>query len=64
VAAEHLGVTTRAVRKWLDAGKLKGSKLGRVWRIRPEDVDAFVAANSNVGDNVVTLADEKKKAAR
>lgn len=48
--AEQLGVTSRAVRSWLgwlDNGELVGSKIGRVWRVRQENLDAFVDARSN-----------------
>jgi len=40
--AEHLAVTPKAVRAWLRDGKLPGLRLGRLWRIRPADLDAFI----------------------
>jgi excisionase family DNA binding protein len=61
--AAHLKVTSRAVRKLLERGALKGSKVGRLWRTRQEDVDAYLAANSNQ-QNVVSISDGKKKATR
>lgn len=45
--ADHLGITSRAVRKLLDARKLRGSKVGRVWRVRADDLDAFVDVNGS-----------------
>ncbi len=40
--AELLKVSDGAVRKWLKSGKLKGIKLGRIWRIKKSDLDEFV----------------------
>jgi excisionase family DNA binding protein len=40
--AERLQVTVQTVVRWLRKGQLKGSKLGRLWRITEEDVDAFL----------------------
>ncbi len=40
--AELLKVSDGGVRKWLKTGKLKGIKLGRIWRIKKSDLDEFV----------------------
>jgi len=40
--AELLKVSDGGVRKWLKTGKLKGIKLGRIWRIKNSDLDEFV----------------------
>jgi excisionase family DNA binding protein len=40
--AERLKVQERTVYGWLRSGKLKGAKLGRLWRIRESDFDAFL----------------------
>ncbi len=42
--AELLKVSDGAVRKWLKSGKLKGIKLGRIWRIRGSDLEEFLEA--------------------
>lgn len=42
--AERLQVKERTVLDWLRAGELRGLKLGRLWRIRPEDLEKFLAA--------------------
>lgn len=48
--AERLKVKPYTVREWLRLGKLKGIKLptGRrvVWRVRPSDLEAFLAAGA------------------
>lgn len=43
--AAVLQVTSEAVRSWLRSGRLRGAYIGRVWRVRPEDLEAFVQAN-------------------
>ncbi len=40
--AEKLQVTEGAVRGWLQSGDLKGVKLGRIWRVTEEDLQAFL----------------------
>ena len=40
--AERLQVQERTVYGWLRSGKLRGSKLGRLWRIREHDFVAFL----------------------
>jgi len=41
-AAEMLAATPRAVYEWIRNGKLQGVKIGVLWRIRPEDLEAFI----------------------
>lgn len=40
--AERLRVNREAVYKWLQSGKMKGVRVGRHWRIRSSDLDAFL----------------------
>jgi excisionase family DNA binding protein len=40
--AEHLQVSLRTVMDYLRAGKLKGFKVGRLWRIKDSDLQAFI----------------------
>ncbi len=40
--AEHLVVAERTVYEWLRSGRLRGIKLGRLWRIREADLEAFL----------------------
>lgn len=40
--AEVLGVSQKMVRDWLRAGRIKGLKLGRIWRVRESDLEAFI----------------------
>lgn len=47
--AERLQVHPETVREWLRDGRLKGSRISRRagWRIRPEDLSAFVEGNDD-----------------
>lgn len=42
--AERVGVREGTVRRWLLAGDLQGVRAGRLWRIRPYDLDKFLEA--------------------
>lgn len=46
VAAE-LQVTAKFVREMLRRAQLRGSKIGSDWRVRPEDLDAFLNRRAN-----------------
>ncbi len=43
--AEHLGVSTRTVRRWIEDGQLIAHHFGRAVRIAEEDLRAFLAAH-------------------
>jgi excisionase family DNA binding protein len=49
--AEILRVSTRTIVRYIEAGKLKASKIG-VWRIKQSDLDAFLEKTSNVNSRV------------
>lgn len=40
--AEILGFKEKTVREWLRTGKLKGKKVGRLWRVKESDLEEFV----------------------
>lgn len=40
--ATILSVHPRTVMRWLRQGKLKGVKIGRLWRVRLVDFEAFI----------------------
>lgn len=40
--ADLVGVSPRTVVRWINEGKLKGVKVGRVWRVRAKDFVDFV----------------------
>jgi excisionase family DNA binding protein len=45
-AAEVLLVKPKTVREWLRTGKLGGVKMGRLWRVRESDLEAFLAGGT------------------
>lgn len=40
--ANHFSVSTRTVRRWIDAGELVACRIGRTIRIRREDLERFI----------------------
>ncbi len=45
--ANHLQVNERTVTQWLRNGHLRGFKVGKEWRISPDDLQAFLEASAN-----------------
>jgi excisionase family DNA binding protein len=45
-AAHELKVQPKTVREWLRTGRLEGIKAGRLWRIRREEWERFLAAST------------------
>ena len=41
-AAEHLQVSSKTLRRWLDTGDLIAHRLGRQWRISVADLQSFI----------------------
>ncbi len=46
--ANRLQVNERTVTLWLRKGHLRGFKIGRSWRISPDDLQAFLEASANM----------------
>jgi excisionase family DNA binding protein len=40
--AERLGVSKYTVSDWIKAGRLKGFKIGKFWRVKESDLQAFI----------------------
>jgi excisionase family DNA binding protein len=40
--AERLGMSKDTITTWIKAGRLKASRIGRFWRIRARDLEAFI----------------------
>ena len=43
--AKMLKVHIITVRRWLEAGKLRGHKAGRQWRIKKQDLEEYLKSN-------------------
>ena len=41
-AAEHLQVSSKTLRRWIDTGDLIAHRLGRQWRISETDLQTFI----------------------
>ncbi len=46
--AGRLQVNERTVTLWLRKGHLRGFKVGKEWRISPDDLQAFLEASANM----------------
>jgi excisionase family DNA binding protein len=44
-AAATLQLSPKTIKDWLRAGKLTGCKIGRRWRVREVDLEAFIQAS-------------------
>jgi excisionase family DNA binding protein len=40
--AQHLGMSKDTIMTWIKAGRLKACRIGRFWRIRARDLEAFI----------------------
>jgi excisionase family DNA binding protein len=41
--AERLGMSRYTIGEWLRSGRLTGRRIGRFWRVRESDLEAFIA---------------------
>ena len=48
--AEHLKVSDRTVRNWIDKGMIKAFRFGLVYRIKKEDFEEFIKNSEVKGD--------------
>lgn len=46
--AEHLGVTMETVRKWIKAESIPRSRVGKLWKFKKSEVDAWVKSGGAV----------------
>jgi excisionase family DNA binding protein len=47
--AERLQVTVQTIYTWLRSGYLPSVKMGRLWRIRPDDLEEFIRQQKHQG---------------
>ena len=40
--AAHLAVSPKSVRQWLREGRIKGLRAGKLWRIKPAELERFL----------------------
>ncbi len=51
--AVHLGVSKESIYRWADVGKLPANKVGRQWRFKVSEVDAWVKAGQALEQNEI-----------
>lgn len=61
-AARRLGITTRTLYRFVDEGSLPAYKMGRVFRLKREDVDAFIERSRVTPGTLEHLYPERKTA--
>jgi len=54
--AATLRLTRRTIYEWLKVGRLRGVRVGRGWRIRPEDVEAVTHAAPGIDPTLPHIA--------
>lgn len=60
-AARRLGVTARTLYRFVDEGALPAYKMGRVFRLKQSDVDAFIEQSRIAPGSLEHLYPERKK---
>ncbi len=48
--ASHLGISKETIYRWLELQKIPGHKIGRLWKFRASEVDAWVLAGGAKDD--------------
>jgi len=48
--ADKLNVPERTIIRWLRTGYMPGVKLGKEWRIDPEELEKFISTHRNMQD--------------
>ena len=57
-AAAKLQIAPKTLKDWLQAGRIKGVRLGKLWRIKECDLAAFVDQGANESRADITAAEE------
>ena len=50
--AEKLKVPRKTVYTWLNQGKLKGHKIGDLWRVKESDLEEFIRDPFDESENI------------
>lgn len=48
--AVHLGVSKETIYRWLDGGKVPSHRVGRLWKFKATEVDAWVVRGGAAPD--------------
>lgn len=47
--AKHLGVSTDTVHRWIRSRRMPANKVGRLWKFKADEVDAWVRSGKASG---------------
>ncbi len=56
--AERLQVSAYTAVKWMRQGRIKARKLGKFWRVKPEDLEAFIEGGTEEDRDDIAAAEE------
>jgi excisionase family DNA binding protein len=59
-AARRMGITTRTLYRFVDEGQLPAYRMGRVFRLKQSDVDAFIESARVEPGTLANLYPERK----
>jgi excisionase family DNA binding protein len=57
-AAAKLQIAPKTLKDWLRAGRLKGVRLGKLWRIKESDLEAFINQSADEDQADIAAAEE------
>lgn len=53
--ARYLGVSKESIYRWLDRGTIPSHRVGKLWRFKPSEVDAWVLSGKSSETEKVKL---------
>jgi excisionase family DNA binding protein len=56
-AAAKLQIAPKTLKDWLRAGRIKGVRLGKLWRVKERDLEAFVEQSSDEDRDDIAVAE-------
>jgi len=57
--AEYLGVKRDTIYKWIDRHNLPAHKVGRLWKFRRQEVDAWIMGNNQSNQTEDDVAEKE-----
>jgi excisionase family DNA binding protein len=58
--ARYLGIKRDTVYKWIDRRSMPSHKVGRLWKFRQEEVDAWVRSGGGAGRGHDTMSEDSR----
>jgi len=59
--ADHIGVSRDTIYRWIDEKKIPAHKIGRLWKFKTEEVDAWVREGKGADDPAPSSPQGKKE---